>query len=42
MPNYIQINNEERMSFYPNTNEKTIFISTKDLFKFIESIGYEY
>lgn len=34
--------NEERMSFHPNTNEKTIFISTTDLFKFIESIGYEY
>ena len=36
-----EIINEERMSFHPNTNEKTIFIKTTDLFKFIEAIGYE-
>ena len=33
--------NEDRMSFHPNTNEKTIFIKTKDLFKFLNSINYE-
>ena len=27
-----EIISEERMSFYPNTNEKTIFIQTEDLF----------
>lgn len=32
---------EERMSFHPNTNEKTIFIKTADLFQFIEGIGYK-
>lgn len=37
-----EITNEERMSFHPNTNEKTIFISTSDLYKFINSIGFEY
>lgn len=34
--------NEERMSFHPNTNEKTIFIATDDLFKFLKSIGFDY
>ena len=32
---------EERMSFHPNTNEKTIFINTADLLDFLSSIGYE-
>lgn len=32
---------EERMSFHPNTNEKTIFIKTEDLFTFLKAIGYE-
>ena len=34
-----EIINEERMSFHPNTNEKTIFIKTSDLLKYLESIG---
>lgn len=29
---------EERMSFHPNTNEKTIFLTTKDLLRFLEAI----
>lgn len=36
-----EIIDEDRMSFHPNTNEKTIFIKTTDLLKFIEAIGYE-
>lgn len=32
---------EERMSFHPNTNEKTIFVKTEDLFTFLKAIGYE-
>lgn len=36
-----EIINEERMSFHPNTNEKTIFINTQDLLTFLENIGYE-
>ena len=35
-----EIIDEDRMSFHPNTNEKTIFIKTVDLVKFIESIEY--
>ena len=35
-----EIVNEDRMSFHPNTNEKTIFIYANDLFKFLEEIGY--
>ena len=31
---------EERMSFHPNTNEKTIFIKTVDLYPFLEHIGH--
>ena len=31
---------EERMGFHPNTNEKTIFLKTDDLLKFLEAIGY--
>lgn len=36
-----EIIDEERMSFHPNTNEKTIFIKTADLIVFLESIGYK-
>lgn len=36
-----EIINEERMSFHPNTNEKTIFIKTSDLLKYLESIECE-
>ena len=31
---------EERLSFHPNTNDKTIFIATSDTIKFIEAIGH--
>ena len=37
-----EIIDEERMSFHPNTNEKTIFVSTTDLFKFLHDLGYSY
>ena len=33
---------EEIMTFHPNTNEKTIFVSTTDLFKFLHDLGYSY
>ncbi len=33
---------EEIMAFHPNTNEKTIFIKTQDLFRFLESIDFKY
>ena len=33
---------EDIMAFHPNTNEKTIFIKSKDLFRFLESIGFTY
>lgn len=36
-----EIISEQRMSFHPNTNEKTIFIQTEDLFTFLKAIGYE-
>ncbi len=36
-----EIMDEKRMSFHPNTNEKTIFLATDDLIRFIEAIGYE-
>ena len=35
-----EIVSEERMSFHPNTNEKTIFVNTEDLFTFLKEIGY--
>ena len=35
-----EIMSKERMSFHPNTNDKTIFIKTSDLVKFIKSLGY--
>ncbi|HHX03078.1 MAG TPA: prolyl-tRNA synthetase associated domain-containing protein [Tissierellia bacterium] len=31
---------EKRMSFHPNTNEKTIFVDTSDLLRFIRDAGY--
>ena len=37
-----EIVSEEIMTFHPNTNEKTIFIKTQDLFRFLESIGFNY
>ena len=36
-----EIMSEERMSFHPNTNEKTIFIHTDDLLKFLDNLDYE-
>ena len=33
---------EDAMTFHPNTNEKTIFIKSKDLFQFLKSIGFTY
>lgn len=33
---------EKYMSFHPNENTKTIFISTDDMYKFIKTLGYEY
>ena len=32
---------EEIMTFHPNDNTKTLFISTNDLLKYFDSIGYE-
>ena len=32
---------KEIMTFHPNDNTKTMFITTKDLFKYFENIGYE-
>ncbi|MDO4487239.1 MAG: prolyl-tRNA synthetase associated domain-containing protein [Bacillota bacterium] len=36
-----EIMGEDRMSFHPNTNEKTIFVKTPDIIRFLKSIGYE-
>ena len=36
-----EIVDEEIMTFHPNTNEKTLFLKTKDLFKYLDNIGYE-
>lgn len=36
-----EIIKEEIMTFHPNDNTKTLFITTKDLFKYFENIGYE-
>ena len=33
---------ERLISFHPNDNSKTLFISTEDMYKFLTSIGYEY
>lgn len=37
-----EIIEEPRMSFHPNVNTKTIFVSTEDVLKFIKEIGYDY
>lgn len=37
-----EIVEEERMSFHPNTNEKTLFLKTTDLFRFLKEIGFDY
>jgi len=34
------IMDKDRMSFHPNTNEKTIFITTPDLLTFLDHLGY--
>ena len=36
-----EIMSERRMSFHPNTNEKTLFLDRTDLLKFLEVIGYQ-
>lgn len=36
-----EIADEEIMTFHPNTNEKTLFLKTKDLYKYLDNIGYE-
>lgn len=36
-----EIITEEIMTFHPNDNTKTLFISTKDLLKYFDNIGYE-
>ena len=37
-----EIVDQERMSFHRNTNEKTIFLATQDLFKFLKAIDFNY
>ena len=37
----IEIMSKKRMTFHPNTNEKTIFISKEDLIIFLNDIGYQ-
>ena len=32
---------EERMSFHPNANDKTVFIKTEDLHLFFQDLGYQ-
>ena len=34
------IMDKDRMSFHPNTNQKTIFINTPDLLTFLDHLGY--
>lgn len=36
-----EIMSEERMSFHPNTNDKTVFIKTRDLLRFLEELGFD-
>lgn len=36
-----EIADQEIMTFHPNINEKTLFLKTKDLFKYLDNIGYE-
>lgn len=33
---------EKIMTFHPNDNTRTIFISTKDMYKIIKEMGYDY
>ena len=33
---------EDIMTFHPNTNEKTIFLATQDIFKFLTHLCYDY
>ena len=35
-----EIIEEKRMSFHPNTNEKTLFLDTVDLLRYLDEIGY--
>lgn len=37
-----EITEEKRMSFHPNVNTKTIFLNTEEVFKFLDSFGYNY
>ncbi len=37
-----EIINENRISFHPNVNTKTIFISVKDMFKFLKNLDINY
>ncbi len=32
---------EERLSFHPNTNDKTIFLRTQDALKMLADMGYD-
>lgn len=34
--------NKKRITFHPNVNTSTIFISIDDMFKFLNEIGYDY
>jgi YbaK/prolyl-tRNA synthetase-associated domain protein len=34
------IMDKDRMSFHPNTNQKTIFIAIPDLLTFLDHLGY--
>ena len=36
------IMSEQMMSFHPNVNTKTIFLSTSDVLKFVKEIGFDY
>ena len=35
-----EIANEERMSFHPNSNERTVFIKSPALYAFLKDLGY--
>lgn len=37
-----EITKETRMSFHPNVNTKMIFVNTSDIFKFLQSINFNY
>ncbi len=37
-----EVLSENFVSFHPNDNSKTIFISTDDMYRFITILGYEY